>query len=129
MTPGMHAGNTTGFRPLEDDERRLIEALLDHHAFDGRDELRAQLPATAARLITEYHDNYGSIELRVADAAPASGVRYRVPVEGQYPDDDGIPVWLMLHVNRDGFLCELEIVRADGKPLMRRPSAERVEVY
>ena len=80
-----------GFRPLKERERRLLERLLEHHPFDGRDELRKQLESTTARLIVEHNDNYGSIELRVADPTPAS-VRYRVPVEAQYLDDDGVPI-------------------------------------
>lgn len=124
----MNGEQAGAFRPLEDNERRLLEALLDHHPFNGRDQLREQLGSTTARLIPEHHDNYGSIELRVS-SGPASSGRYRVPVEGQYADADGIPVWLLLHVNREGFLCELEIVRADGKPLIHGPTAERLEVY
>jgi len=42
------------FRSLQDDERRLLETLLDHHEFDGRDQLRQQLESTTARLIVEY---------------------------------------------------------------------------
>lgn len=124
----MDQEKTAAFRPLQDDERRLLETLLNHHPFDGRDQLREQLESTTARLIPDYHDNYGSIELHVSNGPPSSG-RYRVPVEGQYLDDDGIPVWLMLHINREGFLCELEIVRADGKPLISIPRPERLEVY
>jgi len=116
------------FRPLQDDERRLLETLLDHHPFDGRDQLREQMEWTTARLILEHQDNYGSIELHVSKG-PASNGLYRVPVEGQCLDDDGIPVWLLLHINREGFMCELEIVRADGKPLMSTPKPECLEVY
>jgi hypothetical protein len=124
----MSEQNGIEFRPLEERERKLLESLLDHHPFDGRDQLRRQLESTTARLIETYHDNYGSIELRVADPTPASG-RYRVPVEGQYLDDDGVPVWLLLHVNREGVMCELEICRADGQPLISPPLPERLEVY
>ena len=124
----MDEETTTAFRPLRNEERRLLEALLDHHPFDGRDQLREQLESTTARLIGEYHDNYGSIELRVSNG-PSSSARRRVPVEGQYLDHDGIPVWILLHINREGFLCELEIVRADGKPLISTPEPERLEVY
>lgn len=116
------------FRPLQDNERKVLETLLDHHPFKGRDQLRKQLEATTARRIVEYRDNYGSIELRVSNGAPSSA-QYRVPVEAQYLDDDGIPVWVLLHINREGFLCELEIVRADGKPLTSTPAPERLEVY
>ena len=124
----MDEEKTAAFRPLQDDERRLLETLLDHHQFDGRDQLREQLESTTARLIPEYQDNYDSIELHVSNGPPSKG-RYRVPVEGQYLDDDGIPVWLLLHIDREGLLCELEIVRADGKPLISTPTPGRLEVY
>ncbi len=124
----MDEEKTAAFRPLVDDERRLLKTLLDHHQFDGREQLREQLDSTTARLILEYQDNYGSIELHVSNGPPSGG-RYRVPVEGQYLDDDGIPVWLLLHIDSEGFLCELEIVRADGKPMISTPTPERLEIY
>jgi hypothetical protein len=124
----MDEEKTAGFRALQNGERRLLETLLDHRQFDGRDQLREQLESTTARLILEYQDNYGSIELHVSNGPPSSG-RKRVPVEGQYLDDDGIPVWLLLHINREGSMCELEIVRADGKRLISIPTPERLEVY
>ena len=115
------------FRPLEERERRILERLLGNHHFQGREELLKQLESTSARLIAEYKDNYGSIELHVADAAPAN-VRFRVPVEAEYRDDDGVPVWVLVHVV-GGFLDELEIVRADGQPLISPPLPERLQVY
>jgi hypothetical protein len=124
----MDEEKTAAFRPLQDGERGLLETLLDHHQFAGRDQLREQLESTTARLILEHHDNYGSIELNVSKGPPSSG-RYRVPVEGQYLDDDGIPVWILLHLNSEGFMWQLEIVRADGKPLISAPTPERLEVY
>jgi hypothetical protein len=124
----MDETKTAAFRPLQDGERRLLETLLDHHQFDGRDQLREQLESTTARLILEYQDNYGSVELHVSNGPP-SNARYRVPVEGQYHDDDGIPVWLLLHINPEGFMCQLEVVRADGKPLISTSTPERLEIY
>lgn len=41
-------------------------------------------------------------------------------------DDHGIPVWVLLHVNREGVMCELEICRADGLPLISPPISERI---
>ena len=116
------------FRPLEELERRLLQRLLEHHPFDGRDELRKQLESATARTIAEHHDNYGSIELRVADPTPAR-VRFRVPVEAEYLDDDGVPVWVLLHVNREGVMCQLEICRADGLRLQSPATAERIEPF
>ncbi len=114
------------FRPLEERERKLLERLLEHDEFGGRSELRAQLNSTTARLIVEHEDNYGSIELRVAEPIPAN-VRYRVPVHAEYLDEDGIPMWVLLHVDRAGVMRELEICRADGQPLLSPPIPERLE--
>lgn len=124
----MRSESNTGFRPLQEHERGLLERLLEDHPFEGQDQLRRQLDSATARLIVEHHDNYGSIELRVANPTPAS-VRCRVLVEGQYLDDDGIPVWLLLHVNREGVMWQLEICRADGRPLISPPIPKRLEVY
>lgn len=123
----MNEENAAPFRPLNDSERKVLEKLLDHHSFDGRDQLRSQLESTTARLIVAYLDNYGSIELYVARPTPAD-VRYRVPVEAEYPDEDGVPVWVLLHV-RAGVMCELEICRADGRPLILPPAPERLEPF
>ena len=124
----MSAETDQDFRPLEERERSLLERLLDHHPFDGREQLRRQLASTTARLIGEYHDNYGSIALPVAHPVPA-GVRYRVPVEAEYLDDDGVPVWVLLHVDCEGVMCELEICRADGRPLISPPTPQRIEPF
>jgi hypothetical protein len=124
----MAGTDDTEFRPLKESERRLLQRLLEDHEFQGRDELRSQLDSTTCRLILEYKDNYGSIELRVADPVPAS-VRCRVPVEAEYRDDDGMVVWVILHISAEGVLRQLEICRADGRPLLSPPVPERLDVY
>jgi hypothetical protein len=123
----MSLENDKGFRVLREHERSILERLLGQHPFDGRDELLKQLDSVTARLIQEYDDNYGSIELRVA-APTRAHVKYRVPVEAEYLDDDGVPVWVLLHV-RDGVMCELEICRADGQRLISPPKPERLEPF
>ena len=123
----MSAGDGEGFRPLQQSEREILRRLLEDHPFQCREELGKQLDSATARLIDEHNDNYGRIELRVADATPAN-VRFRVPVEAEYRDDDDCPVWVLLHVV-NGFLDELEIVRADGQPLISPLIPERLNVY
>jgi hypothetical protein len=123
----MSAENHTDFRPLEEREKKLLERLLEHHPFEGRDQLRAQLDSTKARVIPEYFDNYGSIELLVADPVPAN-VPCSVPVEAEYIDDDGVPVWILLHV-KGGVMRELEVCRADGLHLISPAVAERIEPF
>jgi hypothetical protein len=87
----MSAGDGEGFRPLQQSEREILRRLLEDHPFQCREELGKQLDSASARLIEQYNDNYGSIELRVADAT-AANVRSRVPVEAEYRDDDNCPV-------------------------------------
>ena len=125
----MSGEKDNSFRRLEERETRILETLLGHHPFDGRDELLKQIKSATARLIVEHHDNYGSIELRVADPTPANVKYLVVPTEGRYLDDDGVPVWVLLHVNREGVLRQLEVCRADGLPLISPPIPERLEVY
>ena len=36
---------------------------------------------------------------------------------------------VLLHVNRQGMMCELEICRADGQPLISPPTPERLEPF
>lgn len=69
--------NDKGFRVLLEHERRILETLLGHHPFDGRDELLKQLDSATARLIQQYDDNYGSIELHVA-APTLAHVKYEL---------------------------------------------------
>jgi hypothetical protein len=123
----MSGENDKDFRMLREHERGILEKLLEHHPFDGRGELLKQLDSATARRIEEYNDNYGSIELHVAVPVCAD-VQYRVPVEAEYLDDDGVPVWVLLHV-RNGVMCELEICRADGRPLISPPKPERLEPF
>jgi hypothetical protein len=123
----MSAVDDTNFRPLEERERKLLEKLLEHHPFEGRDQLREQLDSTTARLIVEHNDNYGSIELLVASSVTAT-VPCSVPVEAEYLDDDGIPVWVLLHIKR-GVMWQLEICRADGLPLISPATADRIEPF
>lgn len=124
----MSTENDASFRPLEERERKLLERLLTHHPFQGREQLLSQLDSTLARPIIEHIDNYGSIELRVTDPTPASVSRL-VPVEAEYLDEDGIPVWVLLHVDSGGVMRQLEICRADGLPLISPPIPERLEPF
>jgi hypothetical protein len=38
-------------------------------------------------------------------------------------------VAIMLHVDRDGFMHMLEILKYDGSPIIQSPAAESVKVY
>ena len=75
--------NHTSFRALTAREKQILETLLAHHPFNGRDELLKQVESTTARLIAEFKDNYGSIELRVAGAPPCANWKSFGPIDGR----------------------------------------------
>ena len=91
------------FRPLEERERNILERLLEH-PFPGRDELRLQMSSIAGKVI----DTYGSLELSVPVVHVAPVIQ-NVPVEAEYFDTDGVPVWVLPPVVR-GFVMGLEII-------------------
>ena len=113
------------FRELTDDERAVLARLLEV-PFEGRDEVKAQLKGAVVREIAGAGDHSGSIEFKVKKASKAP-VRWSVPVEGVGHDVDGVEVDYLLHF-KNGLLDELEIVKADGSPLKRKPPAAELSV-
>lgn len=105
-----------GFRPLTENEKKLLERMLDD-AFPGRDELRRQLDSATAKRVNEN----GSLDLKVG-SGPVAKVLRRVPTEAWCPDTDGMMIRLLLHVV-EGKLFGLEIYKDDGSRIMRPPTA------
>ena len=116
---------TAALRELTAVEREILDLLL-RDPFPGRDQLREQLDSARVRRIDEYDDNYGSVEFVVDHARPAPVTAYMVAEAGT-EDEDGVPVEVLLHV-RDGVLRELEVVKADGSPLIRSLRAEELKL-
>lgn len=98
-------------RRLDERERQVITFLLSR-PFPGRETLLTQLPWVT--VTEEYISEDPSIVLAVdrLQAEPAV-VRTRIPVEGWGVDRDGTDIRVFLHVV-DGYLWELEVLRADG---------------
>ncbi|MFP5245804.1 MAG: DUF6984 family protein [Thermoanaerobaculia bacterium] len=113
----------TAYRPLSEYEASLLARLLEVD-FEGRDAMARQVQSVVVREI----DDSGSIEFKVGDEAPRANVTQRVPIEGEASDEDGVPIWVMLFVI-DGKIDELEICKADGTPIRRRPLARELEVF
>lgn len=76
--------------------------------FAGRDALLAQVENLKVKQI----DMEGSLQLAPGPDAIRAKVEQRIPVEAEFPDDDGVSVRVLLHVV-DGFLAELEIFKDD----------------
>jgi hypothetical protein len=109
-----------GFRQLDTRERGLIEKLLEAE-FPGRDELRTQLFSVTAKQIEED----GTLSLRCDSGLPALG-RYRLVAEGTCKDADGGDMSVMLHLNDQGFMSILEIIKYEPSPIINPPSAREL---
>ncbi len=59
--------------------------------------------------------------------APHAAVTWRVPIEAEGNDADGMPFAILLHV-LDGYLSELEIYRMDGKPFLDYPQPSNLRI-
>ncbi len=106
---------------------RGVFARLFADDFPGRAALVEQLRTCRVRTITEYADEYGSVEIQVDPAAPRAKVVGRVPVEAEWIDIDSVPVYWLLHVV-DGVMEELEVYKADGYPVRGKPRPEDLAV-
>lgn len=82
----------------------------------------AHLPHAQVRRI----DANGSLAFRVVGPACVRIIE-RVPVEGEAPDVDGVPVHVLLHVV-DGRLAELELYRNDLGTVVEFPTAAQLSV-
>ena len=106
----------SGFRQLDARERGLLEKLLEAE-FPGRDELRTQLDSLTAKQIEED----GTLSLRCDSGSPSPG-KYAVAMEGMCKDADGGDMSVMLHLNHQGFMSMLEIMKyGPSRSSVRRP--------
>jgi hypothetical protein len=110
------------FRKLNDREMGLLERLLEDD-FPGRDELRTQLPAITAKQI----EPDGTLALRCHGGRPAQS-KYRVANEAICEDSDGAMIAVVLHLNADGFMTMLEIIKYDGSAILRPPSGRDLQL-
>jgi len=108
------------FRELTAREMGLLEKLLDA-AIHGRDELRTQLKHIKAKEIIDD----GTLDLQCNGGIPAPG-KYAPVAEGIIKDADGADIAVMLHLGKGGFMSMLEIIKYNGSPIIKPPSAEEL---
>jgi hypothetical protein len=106
----------SGFRQLNERERELLEKLLQA-AFPGRDELRTQLDSVTAEQIEED----GTLSLRCGSGTPSP--KRGLVAEAMWKDADGGDGCIMLHVNKDGFMGMLEIIKYRPAAIINPPCA------
>ena len=110
------------FRPLQENERRLVARLLEPR-FPGRDELLAQLEVATAKTI----DEDGCFALDCSSAPPAP-VKSNLPTEGECLDLDGATLHVQLHV-LDGIMRSLEMYKEDGSTPLRLPDPGAMKLF
>jgi hypothetical protein len=106
------------FRELTVRERGLLEKLLTA-AIHGGEELRTQLAHCKVKQI----ETDGTLDLQCQGGAPALG-KYAPVAEAAYKDADGADIALLLHLGKGGFMSMLEIIKYNGSPIIRPPSAQ-----
>jgi hypothetical protein len=111
----------SGFRELDPRERSLLEKLLEPE-FPGRNELRAQLGSLTAKPAGAD----GTLILR--GSGPSATTQWRLVSEAMCRDADGGPISVLLHVDKQGLLHMLEIIKHDGSPIVRPPMAQDLVV-
>lgn len=109
------------WRGLSAEERQILSRILSEY-FPGRDAVAAQVSTALVREI----DSNGSLEFKVQSPVLAE-TKYRVPVEAEYSDVDGVRVHMSLHVvNKQ--IKELEIYREDSSEVIRKPTTHDLQV-
>lgn len=109
-------------RVLSGLEEEILLRLLNA-GVPGHNELLAQVKDMKVRQI----DAEGSLRLEPRSDAPAATVDDRIPVEAEFPDNDGISVRVLLHVV-NGFLSELEIYKDDLTPIQSSLQPSRLRL-
>ncbi len=104
-------------------ERKIFDRLLKPE-FLGRDALREQLRDCLVKAI----DQNGSLKILVRSDARAIGW-YRIPVEGEFEDKDGVTAHVLLHVV-EGKADELEVFKEDvTNKLLPEIDPSRLELF
>ena len=113
----------TSARQLTKAEAALLQQLLDLPA-NGRERFLAQSQSALARTI----DDFGSFAIDVPGLAKQSDCVQIPYAEAQTKDVDGVLVWITLFI-KNAILDEVDIVRADGLPLIQQISLQELDVF
>ena len=117
-------------RRLSQAERKLLDRLLsvDFEAHDKvREQLeRVQVGAVCTDCPTIWFEP-GPLPRELIIERRGKPLQGIVSCELEGGDRDGVPISVLLHVY-GGHLDKLEVVRADGKPILEMPGAENFDV-
>lgn len=109
---------------LSENEKRWLDAMLSVD-FKEKEQLIQQI--NAANIVREYTRHFISIKFIIPVSIPAIKMTERVPVEMRVYDGDNAPEQFLLHIIH-GYVCELEIFRADSSEINSNIKLEHIEV-
>ena len=112
-------------RELTEAEKGILLRILSAE-FKGREKLLQQ--ATSAKVIATHNTDYTVMIDVDRDTGTKVNLGYRIPVEAEYLDFDGVKVHILLHVV-GGFMNELEFFREDGGQVTHFPTPEELQVF
>lgn len=107
-------------RPLDSREKEIINKLLEKE-FGEREIVRKQLSETN---VIESSDGTGTL---IFDVGKSGKPPHWIPVEAECKDIDGVPIHVLLHM-RENMIYELEIYKEDSTPIIRKPTADQLEL-
>jgi hypothetical protein len=110
-------------RDLRDDELAVIRKMISRSGLE--EELEEQL----VRMKVQNMPDGGMGSLAFYNGRPRSLLEYGGEIaEAAFQDADGVPVSVMLYVDKDGELFELDVFKADGSPLIRYPDPKDLAI-
>ena len=114
-------------RPLLEEERATLLALLNYADFDGRDALLEQADSARANWLCGC--GCATINLQVDPNAPSCGKTYRpIPNEAEVLDVDGENIGGVIVFADDGYLSNLEVYWY-FEPISAFPPLDRLRLY
>ena len=109
-------------RELTNSEVSLLSRLLESD-FPGRDEIAKQVHSARVEPI----DANGSLNFFVCNPTRVE-TKFRIPVEGEFEDVDGVTIHVLLHVV-NGIVDELEVYKEDGSNVQCIPEATQLRIF
>ncbi|GGD82509.1 DUF6984 family protein [Paenibacillus nasutitermitis] len=111
-------------RELSTVEKEWLERLLDHTLTD-REILQKQL--MHSKVIGECMCGCKSINIKIESVAQSYPYPERIPVEMTVYESGKAPIMILLHVV-NGYINELEVLRADSTPIIGNIDLSNTEV-
>jgi len=105
-------------------EREMLERLAFLSA--SSDDIRRQAASCRVRSIPGYGDHYGTFEIEVDGERGKRDLRAVVDTLAR--DVDGALIEAILF-SSEGGICEVEIFRPDGSPILRMPRPSEFDLF